>query len=291
MHLFSMTGYGRKEGIVGDRSYIIELKSLNGKQFEANFKIPGLLKANEISLRNLLQAELQRGTIDCNIQLKSNPSSRSGVLNEELISQYYSQLKDLAAKKDLDLHGVLSSIIRLPDVVMPGSDILSEKEFEDFVIFFKETMNELIETRKNEGVGLKKDLAQRVVNIVKTQEKIAELEPNRLIEIKTQLSNQISQLVSEGLDNTRFEQEIIFYSERLDIHEEQQRLGQHCKFFMEILDNQEVCKGKKLSFVLQEMGREINTIGSKAYNADIQKLVVLMKDELEKAKEQVNNVL
>jgi uncharacterized protein (TIGR00255 family) len=287
-----MTGFGRTEQTIGDKTYIIELKALNGKQFELQLKLPALLKPFEFDVRNLIQEKLQRGTIECNINLKQNGAVKPVVLNTDLIKNYYSQIKTLSEEIGVDTNMVLSSILRLPEVVAPATDVIAEKDFADFKNVLNDAMQQLYLHRQTEGKSLKADLVSRIENIKAQEVKIAAFLPDRTKKIKEDLQNLLAEHVGkENVDANRFEQEIIYYLEKIDIHEEQVRLGQHNKYFLEILEAAEESKGKKLSFVLQEIGREINTTGSKAYNADIQKCVVTMKDELEKAKEQVLNVL
>jgi uncharacterized protein (TIGR00255 family) len=290
--LLSMTGFGRSEQTIGDKTYLIEIKALNGKQFELNLKLPALLKPFEFDVRNLIQEKLQRGTIECSINLRQNGAVKPVVLNTDLIKNYYTQIKALSEEIGVDTNMVLSSILRLPEVVAPATDIIAEKDYEDFKTVLSAAMQHLHLHRQEEGKSLKADLINRIENIKAQETKIAAFLPERTKKIKEDLQNLLAEHVGkENVDGNRFEQEIIYYLEKIDIHEEQIRLGQHNKYFLEILKGAEESKGKKLSFVLQEIGREINTTGSKAYNADIQKCVVTMKDELEKAKEQVLNVL
>jgi uncharacterized protein (TIGR00255 family) len=290
--LLSMTGFGRSEQTIGEKTYLIEIKALNGKQFELNLKLPALLKPFEFDVRNLIQEKLQRGTIECSINLRQNGAVKPVVLNTDLIKNYYSQIKTLSEEIGVDTNMVLSSILRLPEVVAPATDIIAEKDYQDFKTVLSAAMHHLHLHRQEEGKSLKADLVNRIENIKAQEVKIAAFLPERTKKIKEDLQNLLVEHVGkENVDGNRFEQEIIYYLEKIDIHEEQIRLGQHNKYFLEILNGPEESKGKKLSFVLQEIGREINTTGSKAYNADIQKCVVTMKDELEKAKEQVLNAL
>ena len=288
----SMTGYGRKEGTLGDKTFAVELKALNGKQLELQMKLPPVLRQHEISLRNLLQENLIRGSVDCFVTIKQNGSAKSVVLNTELIRAYYQDIKILGEELGVNTDAAFASIIRLPEVISANSDQLTDEEVEFFISLFKEAIEFLIEFRKTEGESLKKDLLQRIENIRKGEAEILKFEPGRMIRIKEEIQELLEANVGkENIDNNRMEQELIYYMEKIDIHEEQIRLEQHCKYFLEILHSDEVGKGKKLSFMIQEIGREINTTGSKAYDAEIQKAVVNMKDELEKAKEQILNVL
>lgn len=290
--LKSMTGFGRAEQTVNDKNFLVEIKALNGKQFELQVKLPPLLKSYEFDIRNTLQEQLIRGTIDCTITIKQNGASRPVTINTDLIKSYYQQIEVLAAELKIDTNSVLSALLRLPEVVTPTNDILSEEEFAAFKKVLEAALNELNTHRLGEGAVLEQDLLTRISKINEQEEAILLLEPNRKKRIKEEINQLLEQNVGkENIDNNRMEQELIYYMEKIDIHEEQIRLRQHCEYFRSILNEPEEGKGKKLSFILQEIGREINTTGSKAYDADIQKCVVTMKDELEKAKEQVLNVL
>lgn len=287
-----MTGYGRAEQMVGNRTYLVEIRSLNGKQFDLQLKSPALLKPFEFDIRNILQESLQRGTVDCYITIKQNGASRPVVINTDLIRDYHTQLDTLAKELHLDTQAVLGALLRLPEVVTPATEILSPQEFEEFKEVLLSALKEINQHRITEGVVLENDLRGRVAKIEVQEKAILELEPLRMDRIKQELSQLLDKYVGkENIDKNRFEQELIYYIEKIDIHEEQIRLRQHLKYFLEILDGEDEGKGKKLSFILQEIGREINTTGSKAYHAGIQRCVVVMKDEMEKAKEQVLNVL
>lgn len=290
--LKSMTGFGRAEQTVGDKTFFVEIKTLNGKQFELQLKLPALLKPFEFDIRNLIQENLIRGTVDCYISIKQNGTSKPVIINTELIKSYYHQIDQLAGELNIDTNSVLSALLRLPEVVSPSMEVLTEKEFQSFREVLSNAIAELNNHRTEEGASLEKDLLSRIDKIREQEEAILVFEPKRKIRIREEINKLLSDNVGrENIDNNRMEQELIYYMEKIDIHEEQIRLRQHCDYFKEILNDAEISKGKKLSFLLQEIGREINTTGSKAYDVDIQKCVVLMKDELEKAKEQVLNVL
>lgn len=290
--LKSMTGFGRAEQTVGDKTFFVEVKTLNGKQFELQLKLPQLLKPFEFDIRNVIQENLIRGTIDCYISIKQNGTSKPVIINTELIKSYYHQIHQLAGELNVDTNAVLSSLLRLPEVVSPSMEVLSETDFAAFKNVLNKAIAELNAHRIEEGASLEKDLLTRIEKIKEQEEAILVFEPNRKKRIKDEINKLLAEHVGkENIDNNRMEQELIYYMEKIDIHEEQIRLRQHCDYFKEMLNDAEISKGKKLSFLLQEIGREINTTGSKAYDVDIQKCVVLMKDELEKAKEQVLNVL
>ena len=290
--LKSMTGFGRAEQTVNDKTFIVDVKSLNGKQFEIQVRLPPLLRPYEFDIRNILQEHLIRGTIDCMVNIKQNGTSKPVVINTDLIKAYYQQIDTLATELNIDTNSVLSALLRLPEVVTPTNDVLNENDFAEFKKVLVAALNELNKHREEEGAILQNDLYKRISNINAQEEEIVKLEPVRIKKIREEITQLLETYVGkENYDGNRLEQELIFYMEKIDIHEEQVRLKQHCDYFKELLGNNDDSKGKKLSFILQEIGREINTTGSKAYDATIQKCVVTMKDELEKAKEQVLNVL
>lgn len=288
----SMTGFGRAEQTVNDKTFLVEIKSLNGKQFEMQLRLPPLLRPYEFDIRNILQEQLVRGTIDCAITIKQNGTSKPVNINTDLIKAYYQQIETLASELNIDTNSVLSALLRLPEVVTPTNDVLNDNDFEEFKKVLQTALTALNNHREEEGASLQNDLLKRIININAQEEAIVKLEPNRMKRIREEIVQLLEQYVGkENYDGNRLEQELIYYIEKIDIHEEQVRLKQHCEYFIALLINNDEAKGKKLSFVIQEIGREINTTGSKAYDADIQKCVVTMKDELEKAKEQVLNVL
>ena len=290
--LKSMTGFGRAEQTVNEKTFLVEIKSLNGKQFEMQLRLPPLLRPYEFDIRNILQEQLIRGTIDCAISIKQNGTSKPVNINTDLIKAYYRQIEDLAGELKIDTNSVLSALLRLPEVVTPTNDILNDTDFEEFKKVLLTALSELNRHREEEGASLEKDLYQRITNINAQEEKIVVLEPNRIKRIREEIVTLLeTHAGKENYDSNRLEQELVYYIEKVDIHEEQVRLKQHCDYFKTLLANEDEAKGKKLSFIIQEMGREINTTGSKAYDAEIQKCVVTMKDELEKAKEQVLNIL
>lgn len=290
--LKSMTGYGRSEQSVSDKIFLIEIRSLNGKQFEILLKMPQLLKPYEFEIRNILSSSLVRGSVECVITLKQNGAARPVTINTELARSYYQPLASLCEELKLDPSHILSSLIKLPEVVTPSTDVLTEDEFEKFKVLLNQAISNINTHRVEEGKVLEEDLMLRINNIMQHQEKVKELEPQRKKRIRENMVKMLEENVGkDGFDTNRLEQELVYYIEKLDITEEQVRLLNHCQYFKDILNEVDDAKGKKLSFVLQEVGREINTTGAKAYDSAMQKFVVLMKDELEKAKEQVLNVL
>jgi uncharacterized protein (TIGR00255 family) len=290
--LKSMTGYGRSEQAVQDKIFLIEIRSLNGKQFEILLKLPPLLKPYEFEIRNILSSSLIRGSVECIITLKQNGAAKPVTINTELAKSYYRPLADLCKELDLDPSNILSSLIKLPEVVTPSTEVLTDREFEQFKKVLNDAIAGIDAHRVEEGKVLEEDLLLRINNIVMYQDKLKELEPLRKSRIRENMTKVLQENVGkDSFDTNRLEQELVYYIEKIDITEEQVRLQNHCNYFKDILKEEDDAKGKKLSFVLQEVGREINTTGAKAYDSAIQKFVVLMKDELEKAKEQVLNVL
>ncbi|HTS45555.1 MAG TPA: YicC/YloC family endoribonuclease [Puia sp.] len=288
----SMTGFGRAEETVGDKTFLVDIKSLNGKQFELQLKLPGFLKPYEFEIRKLLSENLGRGSLDCVISLKQTGTARPVSINTDLAKAYYKALEELSGELKLDPSNILSTLVKLPEVITPTGDTLTDEEWKEFKEVILAAVEDLNLHRHEEGKSLEEDMILRIDNILKQQEEIVKLEPLRQQKIKEGLRKLLEEQVGkENYDTNRLEQEIIYYIEKIDISEEQVRLKNHCDYFKAVLKEPEENKGKKLSFILQEIGREINTTGSKAYDASIQKYVVLMKDELEKAKEQVLNVL
>lgn len=290
--LKSMTGFGRAEKSVGNKTFLVDIKSLNGKQFELQLKLPAFLKPFEFDIRGILSSRLGRGSVDCMISLKDTGSAKPVTINTDLARAYYQPLAELSAALNLDPSHILSTLVKLPEVITPSSDTLTSEEWNEFEQVLLSAAEDLNIHRLDEGKSLEEDLRVRIQNIQKLQEEVIRLEPLRQVKIRDGITRLLEENVGrENYDANRLEQELIYYIEKIDISEEQVRLRNHCDYFLSVLGENEDSKGKKLSFILQEIGREINTTGSKAYDSTIQKCVVLMKDELEKAKEQVLNVL
>lgn len=290
--LRSMTGYGRAETAINEKVVLVELRSLNGKQFELLLKLPVQLKPFEFEIRNMLSEQLVRGSIECTITIKQNGATRPTSINLDLASSYYTQMKGLADRLGADHSQLLASIMRMPEVVSTSSDAVGDDEWEAFKSTIVEALAMINRHRSDEGLSLENELLLRISNIESLQQKVISLEPLRKQKIRENIIKLLEEQVGkDNVDKNRFEQELIYYIEKIDLTEEQVRLANHCVYFRTLLSEQEVSKGRKLSFLLQEIGREINTTGSKAYDAEIQKSVVEMKDELEKAKEQILNVL
>ncbi len=290
--LYSMTGYGRAEQTIADKNFLVELRSLNGKQFDLRLQLPALLKPYEFEVRSMLNEGLERGSVECTITIKQNGAAKPVTINNELLKAYYTSVTAVASELNADTSQLMAAILRLPDVVVNSTEVLDEDQWKQFQQVLGNAIKSINTHRIDEGKSLEEDLLLRVANIELQQEAIKKLEPQRRVKIKENLQKLLEEnLGKDNYDANRLEQELIYYIEKIDISEEQVRLTNHCDYFRSILSEKEKSKGKKLSFILQEFGREINTTGSKANDADIQKCVVMMKDELEKAKEQVLNVL
>ncbi|MBK8146252.1 MAG: YicC family protein [Bacteroidetes bacterium] len=290
--LHSMTGYGRVEFNIDDYLCSLEIRSLNGKQFEINTKISPLLKLYEIDLRNKIQKQLLRGSVEVNIYLKQHGVSKPMTVNTELAKYYYDSIIQIADMLQLEKKDILSSLIRMPEIVSTVNDTLDEKHWKVISVQVDQVCNILIEHRRQEGDMLAKHVLENIQSIKELCAQVAPHEKNRIERIREKLNGSIQEFNQNGkVDQNRLEQEIIFYLEKLDITEEKNRLQHHCEYFLEMLKDDSIVKGKKLGFILQEIGREINTLGSKANDVDLQKIVVMMKDELEQAKEQLLNAL
>jgi len=288
----SMTGYGKAEAVLDKGIITVEIRTLNGKNADVNIKTQLLPKDKEIVVRQLLADKLQRGTIDFFMSFEENAASKARQINAEMVEEYFKQISDIEAKVGLKSHSdrIIESILRFPEIFeVRSGEILDGDNWPLAEKAIIEAIDKVNEFRSREGQALYKDVTSRINNIIGLSKGIEELEPQRIEAVKEKLSKAIEDLQAKP-DQSRFEQELIFYLEKLDINEEKVRLRQHCKYFMDTINNEDA-PGKKLSFIIQEIGREINTTGSKANNADIQKLVVMMKDEMEKMREQSMNIL
>ncbi|MFC2104159.1 YicC/YloC family endoribonuclease [Bacteroidota bacterium] len=288
----SMTGYGKAECELKDRKVIIEVKSLNNKNFDIYTKIPGIYRERELEIKNLISKKLLRGKVEFVLYYEISEDNKATTINSEVVKTYMQQLKSIADDLKLETsEQLLQMAIRLPDTLNTERDEIDEKDWEAINSTIEKALDQLDEFRIQEGQFLKKDIEQRIKIIDEKKNEITPLELNRTEKIKERLNENLNSVMDEkDYDKNRFEQELIYYLEKFDITEEKVRLENHCNYFMEMINHPE-SNGKKLGFISQEIGREINTIGSKANNYDIQKLVVLMKDELEKIKEQLLNIL
>ena len=289
--IVSMTGFGKALGQFGNKKVIIEIKSLNSKQTDLNVRMPSLYKEKEMAIRSLLYDRLERGKIECNIYVENNGAESNHAINRGLALNYYQNLKSIAEEVGESSGQLLDSVLRLPEVVRAEREELEEKEYEFVLGLVIEACDKLMEFRSQEGDKLKTEFEGRIAGILTHFETVKAHEKERVDSVRYRITKNLEEWVDgDKLDTSRLEQELIYYIEKLDITEEKVRLKAHCEYFLETLDAPK-SQGKKLGFIGQEIGREINTIGSKAYHAPIQKAVVQMKDELEKIKEQVLNVL
>ncbi len=290
--LYSMTGFGRAEATVNGRLVVVEVKALNGKQFDVATKLPPILRSYELDIRNLLNSLLIRGTIDLTVSVRAEGASKPMVVNTDLALFYYQGMKQIAEQTGLPQENIISTLMRMPEVVAPDQDVLPESEWENVKLVILQAARQLMEHRMNEGAAMLKDISLRISNIEKLHEKIIPLEAERVERVRARLTQWLEDMAGkEKIDPNRFEQEMIYYLERMDFSEEKIRLKQHCIYFNDTINENDAAIGRKLNFILQEIGREINTLGSKANHAEIQQIVINMKDELEKAKEQILNIL
>lgn len=280
----SMTGYGKSEVQLKNKKITIEIKSLNSKNLDINARFPTIYKEKEMDVRKWLSRELLRGKIDIVLMAETTGEETSTRINKGIVEGYLRQLEGIRKEAD-----ILSIAMRLPDVLKTEREELDEKEWQEIEIGMTEAIQRLKEFRSSEGMELKKDFEHRISLLEDKLKEVVSIDPERLEAVRTRLDKSIQELRT-NVDENRFEQELIYYLEKLDITEEKVRLNKHLSYFLYSL-NEEMSNGKKLGFITQEIGREINTIGSKANFAPMQKVVVEMKDELEKIKEQLLNVL
>ena len=287
----SMTGFGKGEAVYGDKKFRVELRSLNSKQLDLSIKLPGKYRAAEAEVRNIITRELQRGKVDCFISVESAVAETSAHINTEAFKAYADELRRACAEVSLkvDDSALVQSLLRLPDVVTTEEREVSAEEVATIVEAAKSAAAELNAFRVQEGRILIVDLLKRIDLIEKYRHEVEPFESARVDTIKNRIRENIEKLQLE-VDNNRLEQEMIFYIEKLDITEEKVRLDNHCRYFREVAAEEEAA-GRKLGFIAQELGREIHTMGSQSNEANMQRLVVKMKDELEKIKEQVLNIL
>lgn len=288
----SMTGYGKAEACLESGKITIEIRTLNGKTADVNIKSPLLPKDKELLVRQKLADRLHRGTIDFFVTFEANAVSSAKHINADLAESYFRQISELGDRLGLKADSALylNSIIRFPDVIdNTRQDVITAENWAAVEAAIDEAISNTCDYRSREGVALYKDVTGRVQNILKLENEVESFEGERIAAVRAKLEKAISDLQLKP-DQSRFEEEMIYYLEKFDINEEKVRLRQHCKYFMDTIDADEY-PGKKLGFIIQEMGREINTTGSKANHAGIQKVVVRMKDELEKIREQSMNIL
>lgn len=286
----SMTGFGKASVELDGKTVHVELRSLNSKGADISLRLSSSLRNYELDLRNELSKQLERGKIDVSIYIESNKTETPIDINVELAKAYHQQLQNLAKELNEPLQTSIEQILKFPEVMKSERKETDETEWKQIKNCINEAVVQLNNFRLTEGASLMNDFEDRLGKIEKCLEEIKKLDAERIQNIKSRIKNSIEDTIGKNkMDENRFEQELIYYVEKLDINEEKVRLKTHLDYFIETC--KETSAGRKLNFISQEIGREINTIGSKANDASIQKLVVIMKDELEKIKEQANNVL
>lgn len=288
--LLSMTGYGRISHPYGDKTINVEVRSLNSKYTDIRLRLPQNYREKESDLRRVLAERLERGKIDFAMDISSHQGDDGYGLNQALFRKYFRELSKLREELHIVDGDIMQAILRLPNVVASAADTIDEEEWAEVLQALDQAIANFDHYRQAEGAAMELDLRMRVGII---QQLLSELNPHeeeRIAKLRQRMRQNLEEyLGKEKVDENRFEQEVLFYLEKIDLTEEKVRLEQHCKYFIEELDKAYASKGRKLSFISQEMGREINTMGAKAYSSEIQRLVVGMKDELEKIKEQVAN--
>ena len=282
----SMTGYGKSVLQLPTKKISIELKSLNSKSLDLNARMPSMYRAKELSIRKLIAKNLVRGKVDFSLFVEITGEDTSSKINKTVVNEYMKQLKDVV---DGDTTELLKMAIRLPDAITTERDEIDEEEWNAISTEINDAITKIVAYRKEEGATLEQDFTNRISTLRRLLEEVITMDPDRIDGVRARLEKGVSD-IKEKVDENRFEQELIYYIEKFDITEEKVRLDNHLDYFIKTL-NSDDSNGKKLGFISQEIGREINTIGSKSNYAPMQKLVVQMKDELEKIKEQLLNVL
>lgn len=284
--ILSMTGFGRAETVYKGKKITVDIKSLNSKNFDLNVKVPLRYKEKEFDIRKLLNDKILRGKVDCYISCESLEDSNEVTINQDVVKNYMTQLREVGS--DAPEFELLKMAVRMPDVLSTKSSELEDDEWKALLEVVQESVDRFIEFRQTEGNQLAEEIEKIVQNIEYNLSEVAQYEEERIQPIKDRYQTALKNF--ENVDETRYYQEMVYFVEKLDISEEKVRLSQHIKYYLEVMKNEDF-NGKKLGFIAQEMGREINTLGSKANHSEIQKLVVEMKDDLEKIKEQTLNVL
>ncbi len=290
--LLSMTGYGRESQTFKDKTLSVEIRSLNSKFTDIKIKVPQKYKDRENDLRRLLAERAERGKIDFMLEVKSLQGDDDFALNIPLFKRYVTELRKLAAEIQLPEGEIIPAVLRLPNVVATDVADIDDEEWAAVQQVAHRAINQFDSFRLAEGQAMEADLRLRVQNILQSIPSVDPHMEERVVRVRQRMYQNLEEYLGrEKIDENRFEQEILFYLEKIDITEEKVRLEQHCNYFLQELDAADTSKGRKLSFISQEMGREINTLGAKAYSSEIQRIVVFMKDELEKIKELVANTI
>ena len=288
----SMTGYGKSTIIYNDKKIIVEIKSLNSKALDVSARIAPLYREKEMEIRNMISKSLERGKVDFSLWIEKEASDAATPINAALLQNYYSQIKNISETCNIPLPSDwFATLLRMPDVLTKvDMQVLEDEEWEVAKGAVEEAINALVNFRKQEGAALEKKFNEKIDNIERLLASIEPFEKERVARIRERITDALEKTISVDYDKNRLEQELIYYIEKLDINEEKQRLTNHLKYFRETMAGGHG-QGKKLGFIAQEMGREINTTGSKSNHAEMQNIVVQMKDELEQIKEQVLNVM
>jgi uncharacterized protein (TIGR00255 family) len=283
----SMTGFGKASLQLPTKKITVEIKSLNSKGLDLNTRMPSVFREMELGLRNQISQRLERGKVDFSLYVEVTGEETTSKINVPIVKGYINQMK--AVIPNADETELMKMAVRMPDALKTERDEIDENEWKQIQIVIDEALENIANFRKDEGASLEKEFQLRIANIEKLMNEAVSYDAERVETVKTRLRTALDEL-KVNVDENRFEQELIFYLEKYDITEEKVRLGNHLNYFLETLNGTEA-NGRKLGFITQEMGREINTMGSKSNHTEMQKLVVMMKDELEKIKEQVLNVL
>jgi len=287
----SMTGFGKASSELSNKKIYVEIKSLNSKQFDLNTRIPSLYREKEMEIRNNLLQNIERGKVDFSICIEDVGKTNSSQINQNVLESYYHQIKEASQNLQISIPSDWFSILlRMPDVMKTEITELDENEWRVVEETIKNALKQFMLFRNQEGLVLQKLFEDKISNISFLLNEIEKYEPERIEKIKTKILDSLQKLDIQNYDANRFEQELIYYIEKLDVNEEKIRLNNHLKYFIDTM-NDEKSQGRKLGFIAQEIGREINTLGSKSNHAEMQKTVIQMKDELEQIKEQILNVL
>ena len=289
----SMTGYGKATAELPDKKINVEIKSLNSKAMDLSARIAPLYREKEMEIRNEISRMLERGKVDFSLWIEKKDAEQLATpINQELVEAYYKRIKEISASAGIpEPADWFATLLRMPDVMTKNeTQELSDEEWAVAHVAVEEAIGHLIDFRKQEGAALEKKFREKIENIARLLESVAPYEQERVGKVKDRITDALEKTLSVDYDKNRLEQERIYYIEKLDVNEEKQRLSNHLKYFISTLESGSG-QGKKLGFIAQEMGREINTLGSKSNHAEMQKIVVQMKDELEQIKEQVLNVM
>jgi uncharacterized protein (TIGR00255 family) len=290
--LISMTGFGRVEAPFEDKTIIVELRSLNSKFSDIRFRLPQNYRHKEPELRKLLSERVDRGKLEVSLEVKSNYADEGYALNTTLFKKYYQELIEMARELEMERGDLMQAILRMPNVVAVADDKVNEEEWGVVWQTFQKALQQFEAFRQAEGEAMEKEARVRVDSLFSLLAELSPLEESRLDRFRSRLWQNVEEFVGkENVDANRFEQELLYYLEKIDFTEEKVRLEQHCRYFLEELEMDQKVKGRKLGFISQEMGREINTLGAKANSSEIQRIVVNMKDELEKIKELLANTV